>query len=71
MALAEPLLISELCAAAPPDFPGAGATRNPVQLLGAVNPYCAMLAEKAGQFDLSRHLGSARPLCCTASSVLT
>jgi len=27
---------------------GNGATRKPVQLLGAVNPYCAMLAEKAG-----------------------
>lgn len=27
---------------------GSGATRQPIQLLGAVNPYCAMLAEKAG-----------------------
>lgn len=27
---------------------GSGAKRNPIQLLGAVTPYCAMLAEKAG-----------------------
>jgi 2-methylisocitrate lyase-like PEP mutase family enzyme len=25
-----------------------GAVRKPVQLLGAVNPYCALLAERAG-----------------------
>lgn len=27
---------------------GTGLTKNPAQLLGAVNPYCALLAEKAG-----------------------
>lgn len=33
---------------------GTGANRQPAQLLGAVNPYCAMLAEKAGQCGKAR-----------------